>query len=58
MAWNTNAMQQAIDRRPHGSFPEPHLAHIAPVAHRHINMQGRIRFAVEEHAHLARRRAR
>jgi hypothetical protein len=58
MAWNTNAMQRAIDRRPHDTFPEPHLAHIAPVAHRHINMQGRIRFAVEEHAQLARRRAR
>src|SRR3546814_20882607 len=58
MAWNTHAMQRAIDRRPDGSFPERHLAHIAPVAHRHINMQGRIRFAVEEHAQLTRRRAR
>src|SRR3546814_17552456 len=34
MAWNTHAMQRAIDRRPDGSFPERHLAHIAPVAHR------------------------
>ncbi|MEQ9152787.1 MAG: Tn3 family transposase [Parvibaculum sp.] len=58
MAWNTNAMHRAIDRLPHGAFPEPHLAHIAPVAHRHINMQGRIRFAIEEYTHLARRRAR
>ena len=41
MAWNTNAMQRAIDRLPHDLFPETHRAHIAPVAHRHINMQDR-----------------
>ena len=54
MAWNTNAMQTVIDRLPPDTFPEQHLAHIAPVAHRHINMNGRIRFAVEEYDRLAR----
>jgi TnpA family transposase len=57
MAWNTHAMQQVIDRLPAGTIPEPHLRHIAPVAHRHINMQGRIRFAVSETTESARRSA-
>ncbi|MCR9178512.1 MAG: Tn3 family transposase [Alphaproteobacteria bacterium] len=52
MAWNTNAMQTVIDGSPAGTLPEPHLAHIAPVAHRHINMNGRIRFAIEEYGRL------
>lgn len=58
MAWNTNAMQRVIDRSPAEAVPEAHLARIAPVAHREINMNGRIRFAIAEHADLARRRAR
>jgi len=53
MAWNTNAMQTVIGESPVGTLPEPHLAHIAPVAHRHINMNGRIRFAVAEYGQLA-----
>lgn len=53
MAWNTRAMQTVIDRLPAGTLPEPHLTHIAPVAHRHINMNGRIRFAIEEYGRLA-----
>lgn len=53
MAWNTNAMQRVIDRSPADAVPEAHLARIAPVAHRHINMNGRIRFAIAEYGHLA-----
>lgn len=54
MLWNTQAMQQAVERLATGDIPEEHLARIAPVAHRHINMNGKMRFALEDYAWLAR----
>jgi len=58
MAWNTQAMQAAINNAPPGVFPADHLAHIAPVAFKHINMQGKMHFAVENYAHLVQSRRR
>ncbi len=52
MAWNTNAMQSVINRLPAERMPAGHLARIAPVAFRHINMHGRIRFALDDYAWL------
>ena len=46
LAWNTAAMQSAIEAQP-ARYPTEHLAHIAPFAHRHINMKGVMRFAIE-----------
>ena len=54
MAWNTDAMQSAVDRNPDRYLPD-HLAHIAPVAFRHINMQGKLHFPI---AGYERRRSR
>ncbi|MEQ1515900.1 MAG: Tn3 family transposase [Usitatibacteraceae bacterium] len=54
MLWNTQAMQQAVGRLAAGDIPEEHLARIAPVAYRHINMNGKMRFALEDYAWLAR----
>ncbi|MEP6869189.1 MAG: Tn3 family transposase [Novosphingobium sp.] len=53
MAWNTEAMQSVIECLPPGSIPEGHLAHIAPVAFRHINMNGKMRFELDEYAWLS-----
>ncbi|MCR9177429.1 MAG: Tn3 family transposase [Alphaproteobacteria bacterium] len=53
MARNTRAIQTVIETSPAGSLAEPHLTHIAPVAHRHINTNGRIRFEIEEYGRLA-----
>jgi hypothetical protein len=47
MAWNTAALQQAVDANP-GRYPHEHLAHIAPVAFRHINMHGKLHFPIRE----------
>lgn len=52
MAWNTPAMQAVISKAPPGCFPADHLTHIAPVAFKHINMQGKMHFAVENYGHL------
>ncbi|EIZ79831.1 transposase [Novosphingobium sp. Rr 2-17] len=49
MAWNTAAMQQVIDRESADGFPAEHLAHIAPVAFRHINMHGKLHFPIERY---------
>ena len=51
LAWNTAAMQREIEAQP-ARNPTEHLAHIAPVAHRHINMKGVMRFAIEPHHQL------
>lgn len=56
MAWNTQAIQSIIDAAPPGAFPADHLAHIAPVAFKHINMHGKLRFAVENYGHLVQSR--
>ena len=53
LAWNTAAMQNEIDANP-AQYPTGHLAHIAPVAHRHINMKGVMRFTIEPHHQLVR----
>ena len=53
LAWNTAAMQSEIIAQP-ARYPTEHLAHIAPVAHRHINMKGVMRFAIEPHHQLVR----
>lgn len=45
MAWNTQAIQKLIDNTP-DRYPAEHLAHIAPVAFRHINMQGKLHFPI------------
>ena len=52
MAWNTQAMQSVIDRMPAERLPNGHLAHIAPVAFRHINMHGKMHFTLEDYAWL------
>jgi TnpA family transposase len=54
MLWNTQAMQQVVGRLPMGDIPDDHLARIAPVAHRHINMNGKMRFALEDYVWMAR----
>ncbi|MBP6435609.1 MAG: Tn3 family transposase [Sphingorhabdus sp.] len=53
LAWNTAAMQHVIDANP-DRYPPAQLAHIAPVAHRHINMKGVMRFTIEPHHQLVR----
>ena len=53
LAWNTAAMQAEITANP-ALYPAEHLAHIAPVAHRHINMKGIMRFTIEPHHQLVR----
>jgi TnpA family transposase len=53
LAWNTAAMQTEIETSP-ALYPTEHLTHIAPVAHRHINMKGVMRFAIEPHHQLVR----
>jgi Tn3 transposase DDE domain len=52
MAWNTQAMQSAINRLPAERLSTVHLARIAPVAFRHINMNGKMRFALDNYAWL------
>jgi hypothetical protein len=49
MAWNTAAMQRETGASPE-RYPPEHLAHIAPVAFRHINMHGKLHFPVRENA--------
>ena len=39
-------------------YGNPHLARIAPVAYKHINMNGVMRFRIEESHNLVRQRAR
>lgn len=46
MTWNTVRMQFVLDHGEAGSVPPEHLAHIAPIAFAHINMQGIMRFDV------------
>jgi hypothetical protein len=58
MAWNTQAMQSAIDRLPKEQLPTVHLARIAPVAFRHINMNGKMHFALDNYAWLTSGRRR
>jgi hypothetical protein len=53
LAWNTAAMQTEIEVNP-ALYPTEHLTHIAPVAHRHINMKGVMRFTIEPHHQLVR----
>ena len=40
-----------VVRKPQ-QLPEHHLTHIAPVAFRHINMHGKMRFALDDYAWL------
>lgn len=58
MAWNTAAMQSVVDRLPAVQLPPAHLAHIAPVAFRHINMNGKIKFGLDDCAWLTKPNAR
>ena len=58
MASNTQAMQAVIGNAPPGAFPAEHLAHIAPVAFKHINMQGKMHFDIENHGYLIQSRDR
>jgi len=58
MAWNTQAMQSVINRIPAEQLPKEHLAHIAPVAYRHINMNGKMHFSLNDYAWLATQKAR
>jgi hypothetical protein len=46
-------MQTEIETNP-ALYPTEHLTHIAPVAHRHINMKGVMRFTIEPHHQLVR----
>jgi len=56
MAWNTQAMQAVIGNARPGAFPADHLAHIAPVAFKHINMQGKMHFDVENYGQIVQSR--
>ena len=58
MAWNTNAMQSVINRSAAERLPKEHLAHIAPVAFRHINMNGKMHFSLDDYAWLATQKPR
>jgi hypothetical protein len=58
MAWNTAAMQQVVDRKDADRFSAEHLAHIAPVAFRHINMHGKLHFPIERYGGFAAPRRR
>lgn len=58
MAWNTNAMQSVINRSAADRLPKEHLAHIAPVAFRHINMNGKMHFSLDDYAWLATQKPR
>jgi TnpA family transposase len=58
MAWNTDAMQSVINRTPSERLPKAHLTHIAPVAFRHINMNGKMRFALDDYAWLTSQKGR
>lgn len=53
MAWNTAAMEEVVDREGNDRFPIEHLAHIAPVAFRHINMHGKLHFPIERYSRFA-----
>jgi len=57
LAWNTAAMQTEIAAKP-DQYPTAHLTHIAPVAHRHINMNGVMRFTIEPHHQLVQNSTR
>ena len=57
LAWNTAAMQTEIAANP-DQYPAAHLTHIAPVAHRHINMNGVMRFTIEPHHQLVQNSTR
>lgn len=58
MAWNTQAIQAVIGKASPGVFSAEHLAHIAPVAFKHINMQGKMHFDVENYGNLVQTRRR
>lgn len=51
MAWNAVRMDAIATAHP-DRYPAHHLAHIAPAAHRHINMNGVMRFNIERAADL------
>ncbi|MDX3908584.1 MAG: hypothetical protein QHC67_02025 [Sphingobium sp.] len=49
-------MQTEIKADP-ALYPTEHLTHIAPIAHRHINIKGVMRFTIEPHHQLVRKGA-
>jgi hypothetical protein len=55
MAWNTGRMQSVVAASPR-SYPDAHLSRIAPIAYRHINMKGLLRFRIEDQHNLIERR--
>lgn len=58
MAWNAEQMQRVVADGGSALYPDAHLARIAPVAYKHINMNGVMRFRIEDAHHLVRARAR
>jgi len=58
MAWNAEQMQRIVTEGGPALYPDAHLARIAPVAYKHINMNGVMRFRIEESHNLVRQRAR
>lgn len=58
MAWNAEQMQRIVTEGGPALYPDAHLARIAPVAYKHINMNVVMRFRIEESHNLVRLRAR
>jgi TnpA family transposase len=48
MAFSTSRMQRVVNENP-ADYPHRDLAHIAPIAHRHINLRGTFSFNVDRH---------
>src|SRR3546814_16476579 len=57
MAWNAEQMQRVVTDGGPTRYPDAHLARIAPVAYKHINMNGVMRFRIEAARQLVRLRA-
>jgi TnpA family transposase len=58
MLWNTIRLQSVLDTHDPLKFPPEHLKHVAPVAYRHINMHGIIRFDTENWGPFAVQKSR
>jgi TnpA family transposase len=46
--WNASKINSIVAAQP-DRYPAEHLAHIAPIAHAHINMRGIIQFRLDRH---------
>src|SRR3546814_282694 len=57
MAWNAEQMQRVVTDGGPTRYPDGHLARIAPVAYKHIHLNGVLSFQIEDARHLVRLRA-